>query len=155
LVADLSISIMKYIIVYKSKFKSGKKYSKWVPGPHYEWSAEHLIKLIEKEQKDFDFLIVPFVLTLSASLEANLNDWMLIDTFNKHGPESYKQIAEAYTRAPFSKKLRLAVAVMTDNNFQLREDSPIVKKLDELIATRNKITHPLTFFQDEEKIVLC
>jgi len=143
---------MKYIIVYTKEFENGEKYHKWVPGPHYEWSAEHLIEQIEKEPKAFDYLLVPFILTLSSSLEANLNDWMLIDTFNKHGAQFYKPIAEAYTGAAFAKKLRLAVAVMTDNHFQLNESSPIVKKLDELIAARNKITHPLTFFQVEEQV---
>jgi hypothetical protein len=38
---------------------------------------------------------------------------------------------------------------MTDNNFQLREDSPIVHKLDKLIATRNALIHPHTIFYTE------
>ena len=123
---------MKYIIVYTREYKKDEKHYKWMPGPHYELSAEYLINLIEKKPKDFDFLVVPFILTLCARLEANINDWMLIDAFNKHGRDNYRPLAEAYTGAQFSRKLRLAVAVMTDNNFQLREDSPIVKKLDEL-----------------------
>jgi hypothetical protein len=138
----------QYSIVRTIKLENGEEYHKWVPGPsYYQWSAEYLIAQIEKEPKNFDYLLVPFILTLSSSLEASLNDWILIDTFNKHGPQSYIPIAQGYIyKKPFKEKLRLAVKVMTEEYFYLNESSPIVKKLDELIAARNKITHPQTLF---------
>lgn len=142
---------MKYYIVYTRQTEIGETHQKWIPSAHYELSAEYLLKRIETEPSYFDFLVVPFILTLSASLEANLNDWLVIDTFRKHGSERYKALAEGYTGVSFAKKLRLVVAVLTDNAFQLREDAPVVQLLDKLIATRNKITHPLAHFQLEQE----
>lgn len=136
---------MKYLLVYR---KAG--HFKWVTSSQYEFSAEHLIALIDAEPESFEWLLVPFILTLTASLEVNLNDWLMIDALNKHGPESYKSLAEANSATPLAKRLRLAVAVMTDNSFQLREDSSTVKTLDELMSCRNKITHPLAFFEVDE-----
>ncbi len=142
---------MKYYIVHTRQSDKGETHEKWIPSSHYELSAEYLLKRMEAQPGDFDFLVVPFILTLCAGLEANLNDWLIVDTFAKHGPEQYKPLAEGYTGSSFAKKLRILVAVLTDNTFQLREDSPVVQQLDKLIAARNKITHPLAYYYVEEQ----
>lgn len=142
---------MKYYIVYTKHSDAGETYEKWIPAPHYELSAKYLLKKIESQPQNFDFLVIPFILTLCASLEANLNDWLIIDTFAKHGLKQYKPLAEGYIGASFSRKLRVAVAVLTDNSFQLRENSPVVQQLDKLIFVRNKITHPSADFHVKEK----
>ncbi len=141
---------MKYYILYETRLKTGGIRKKWVASAHYELSVEYLLKCIEGDPEKFDFLVVPFILTLGASLEANLNDWLVIDTFKKHGPDHYKALVDGYIAAPFARKLRLVVAVLTDNSFQLREDSSAVKRLDELIAVRNKVTHPEARFFEEQ-----
>lgn len=142
---------MKYYIVHTQKTKTGETYEKWVPSANYELSAELLLKRLEDESDESDFLIVPFILTLCASLEANLNDWLIIDTFSKHGAENYRVLVEGYTGVSFAKKLRLVVPVLTDNTFQLREDSATVQLLINLISARNKITHPLMHYQIEQQ----
>ena len=140
---------MKYYVLYQSENESGAVATKWIPSSHYELSAEHLLTLIKAKPRtrSRDMLIIPLVLTLSASLEVNLNDWIIIDCRRKHGPENYKKLAEGYMAVPLSKKLRIAVSVMTDNSFQLREESKVVRLLDELIAIRNKITHVQAHFR--------
>jgi hypothetical protein len=138
---------MKYYLSYEFENESGAAAVKWIPSNHYELSAEHLLTLLKGKRNNRDMLIIPLVLTLCASLEANLNDWIIIDCFQKHGPEHYKKLAEGYMTVPLSKKLRIAVSVMTDNSFQLKEESEIVRLLDELIATRNKITHAQAHFR--------
>ncbi len=142
---------MRYYIVHTQQSDTGETYKKWIPSAHYKLSAEHLLKQMEAKRADFDFLVMPFVLTLSAGLEANLNDWLIVDAFTKHGPEQYKPLAEGYVGTSFAKKLRVVVAVLTDNSFQLREDSPVVQQLDKLIAARNKMTHPLAHYQIEDQ----
>lgn len=138
---------MKYYIVHTQKSATRETHKKWIPSAHYRSSTEYLLKRMEAEPRNFDFLVVPFILTLCAWLEANLNDWLIVDTFAKHGPRQYKPLAEGYTGTSLAKKLRVAVAVLTDNTFQLRDNSPVVQKLSELIAVRNKITHPLTHYR--------
>jgi len=140
---------MKYYVSHTSENETGTVATKWTPSSHYELSAEYLLTLIKAKPRtrSRDMLIIPLVLTLCASLEANLNDWIIIDCFEKHGPDHYKKLAEGYMSVPLSKKLRIAVSVMTDNSFQLKEESDIVRVLDELIATRNKITHAQAYFR--------
>lgn len=139
---------MKYYVVYQTT-KDGKNYEKWIPSSHYSLSAEHLLIMMEHDTDQRDILIIPFILTIAASLEANLNDWFLIDTFAKHGENQARIMVEGYTGISFAKKLRLVVPILTDNTFQVKEDSPIIRTLDNLISSRNKITHPLVHFQNE------
>ena len=58
---------MKYYIVHTKKSDAGETYEKWIPAPHYELSAKYLLKKMESQPQNFDFLVVPFILTLSAS----------------------------------------------------------------------------------------
>jgi hypothetical protein len=142
---------MKYFIVHTKQSETGETFEKWISAAHYELSAEHLLKQIESQSENFDFFVVPFILTLCASLEANLNDWLIIDTFAKHGQEQYKPLAEGFTGVSLSRKLRVVVVVLTDNTFQLRENSPITQQLDKLISIRNKITHPSADYHVEKQ----
>lgn len=141
---------MKYYIVHTQRSATGETHKKWIPSAHYELSTDYLLKQMEAQPHNFDFLVVPFILTLCAGLEANLNDWLIVDTFAKHGPEQYKSLAEGYIGTSLAKKLRIVVAILTDNTFQLRDDSLVVQRLDKLIAARNKMTHPLTHYQIEK-----
>lgn len=72
----------------------------------------------------------------------NLNDWLLIDTFEKHGPACYEALVSGYVSMGPKQKYRLAVSVMTDNAFQVRETSSLIRDLDELIDVRNQLVHP-------------
>jgi hypothetical protein len=129
--------------------KDGIDYSKWMPSIHYEDICKQLLTFMKGgRQKVFAFA-TPFVLTLVAGFESNLNDWLVIDTFVKHGPANYEALVSGYVLLGPKQKYRLAVSVMTDNAFQVRENSPLVKDLDELIDVRNQLVHPKPRFYQQ------
>ena len=132
---------MKTYIEYVTT-KDGIEYAKWVPSIHYEDICERLLKLMKGAGQKIYQYGAPFVLTLVACFESNLNDWLIIDTFNKHGPANYEAIVNGFVSLGPKAKYRIAVSMMTDNGFQIREDCSIVKILDELIDVRNKFVHP-------------
>jgi len=70
---------MKYYIVHTQQTETGETHEKWIPSAHYQLSAEYLLEQMEAQPDRFDFLLVPFILTLCAGLEANLNDWLIVD----------------------------------------------------------------------------
>jgi hypothetical protein len=122
--------------------KDGIEYSKWIPSIHYEDICERLLKLMKGGRQKIHQYGAPFVLTLVAYFESNLNDWLTIDTFNKHGPAHYEAIVNGFVSLGLKAKYRIAVSTMTDNGFQVVEDCSIVKNLDELIDVRNRFVHP-------------
>jgi hypothetical protein len=101
-------------------------------------------------RRKVDLFGPPCVLLICATLEANLNDWVAIDMFNKHGPEAYRPIVEGFLRIPLREKIRCCVAAMTDNTFHVRSASSIVDALDDLVTTRNALTHAHSWFFIEE-----
>jgi hypothetical protein len=132
---------MKAYIEYCTT-KDGVDYSKWVPSIHYDDICKHLQTLMKGGRQKVFSLGTPFILTLVAGFESNLNDWLVIDTFEKHGPANYEALVSGYVLVGPKQKYRLAVSVMTDNAFQVRENSSLVKDLDELIDVRNQLVHP-------------
>ncbi|MFN8400060.1 MAG: hypothetical protein U0X74_08595 [Anaerolineales bacterium] len=129
---------------------TGESYSKEMSYVEYKHTTEHMLELIEKDKEEAYYLLVPFIFTLCASLEAILNDFLIINSLVTHGPAEYKSIAEGYIGVSFAKKLRITVAVLSDNAFQLREDSQNVKELNRLISVRNKLTHAQSFFTKDQ-----
>jgi len=121
--------------------ENGNDYIKWIPSIEYQLICEDLLKHLNK-RKEFDIYGSAFILILVAYFEANLNDWLIIDTFNKHGPLNYEKIVNGYVSLSLKYKYRVAVSVMTDNAFQINDDCDITKHLDELIEVRNKLVHP-------------
>jgi len=121
--------------------RDGIEYSKWVASIHYEKICDNLISLMKGGREKIDDYGLPFTISLVAALESNLNDWLIIDTFTKHGPKNYENIVNGYMGMSMKNKYRSAVAIMTDNHFQIIEDSSVIKTLDELIETRNKFVH--------------
>lgn len=122
--------------------KNGMEYSKWVTSIHYDDICEELLELMKGGGYKVYQFGAAFVMTLVASFEANLNDWLIIDNFEKHGPGNYEAIVNGYISIGPKAKYRVAVSVMTDNAFQIREGSNIVEDLDELVDVRNKFVHP-------------
>jgi hypothetical protein len=137
---------MRCYICYFVEHDDGTFSEKWIPSADLMLIAEGLLNEMKGGRGKVDWFGPPFVLTLAAAFEANLNDWLIIHAYTKHGREGYKRLAQAYMAAHLADKPRLAVAVMTDNLYQVRDNSPIMCHLDEMIATRNKITHPKEYF---------
>jgi len=115
--------------------------AKWAPGSQLLSIADKLSALPTDSDQISSLLPVPLLLTLGSCLEATLNDFLIIDTHQKHGSSHYRNIVEGYIRIPFSNKLRAVVTILTDNVFQLREESDTVALLDELIVLRNRLAH--------------
>jgi hypothetical protein len=133
---------MKLYYVEYNTTKNGVDYSKWLASINYEHICQDMLKMMKGGgYKTYQFG-VSFILTLVACFESNLNDWLIIDTFEKHGIDNYEEIVNGYISLGPKTKYRVAVSVMTDNTFQIREDSNIVKDLDELIDVRNRFVHP-------------
>lgn len=139
---------MKYVVEYHTTYQ-GKDLKKWLPSVDYTWVLENLLQNMKGGRRKTFLFGPPFILTLCAWLESTINDWLIIDQFEKHGADCYSAIIEGYIWMRFESKLRVIVATITDNKFQLREDSRIVHKLDELIRVRNMLIHPQTTFYTE------
>ena len=116
---------MKAYIKYITT-KDGIEYSKWVPSVHYENICEELLEIMKGGGMKVYRFGSAFVLALVACLESNLNDWLIIDTFEKHGPRNYEAIVNGYISLGPRAKYRVAVSVMTDNAFQVREECAAV-----------------------------
>lgn len=117
------------------------EYSKWVASIHFEEICDNLIRLMKGGRERVSDYGLPFVVSLVAAFESNLNDWLIIDTFMKHGPDNYEKLADGFISISIKNKYRAAVSLLTDNHFQINEDCPVVKDLDELIEVRNKFVH--------------
>jgi hypothetical protein len=140
---------MKYHLEYFKEDVTGQEHKKWIPSSDYEFCVNRLLSHMKGGKSKINVFGPAFILTLTALLESLVNDWLIIDTFNKHGRSNYLKIVEGYIKSGLSEKIRIAVAVMTDNVFQVIEDSLIIKQLDKLIAVRNQLTHPKAFFYVE------
>ncbi len=125
---------------------TGESYSKEMSYVEYGHTTAYLLSRIVKDKNEAYYLIVPFIFSLCAFLEAILNDHLIINSFRTHGPAEYKSIAEGYIGISLAKKMRITVAFLSDNAFQLREDSQAVQELNRLISVRNKLTHAQSFF---------
>lgn len=95
--------------------------------------AENLLDCMKGGRSKVDYYATPFILTLCAALEAELNDWIITDTFTKHRFDDYQRIVSGYLSARLQDKIRIAVAVLTNNTFQINENSSIIEHLDRLI----------------------
>jgi len=137
---------MKYIIENFVETNNGATYHKWLPESDLSLMAENLLDLMKGGRSKVHWLATPFVLTLCAALEAKLNDWLITDTFKKHGFNDYQRIVAGYLSAKLQDKMRTTVAVLTNGTFQIDEESCIITTLDKLIRKRNKVTHPRVYF---------
>ena len=140
----------KYIVEYHISTDDGQTHRKWWPSVDYHLILDDLLKFMKGGRRKTFIFGPPFIFTLCAYLEANINDWLIQDQLEKHGVINYRKMVNGYLRIPFEEKLRIVVAVLTDNAFQLREESTIVKNIDRLIETRNRLVHPRALFYIEE-----
>jgi hypothetical protein len=141
---------MKYVVEYHVDAEDGKTHRKWLPSVDYKPILDELLGLMRGGRRKTFIFGPPFILTLCAYLEATINDWLITDQFEKHGPQNYRKLTEGYLRAPLEEKLQIVVAVVTDNAFQLREESPVVQNIIRLIKARNRLTHPKALFYVKE-----
>jgi hypothetical protein len=102
---------------------------------------------LKKNVPPSDFLLVPFILTCAAALEAMLNDEIISWAQETFASESYKRIADAHLSMSLRGKLEYIVPLMTHNSYILRTNSVEHKTLSSLITRRNELMHGKAFFQ--------
>lgn len=91
-------------------------------------------------------LLVPFILTCAAALEAMLNDEIISWAQETFSNESYKRMADAHLSMSLRGKLEYIVPLQTHNSYVLRTNSAEYKTLSSLIARRNALIHSKSFF---------
>lgn len=93
---------------------------------------EHYISLDAPEA-----LVIPYVLTCAAYLEAKLNDALFCHSLKTHGQE----VADAMVTLSLPKKLGVLVSVLTEGNFSINKQHFVYQRLMSLIRVRNSLAH--------------
>ena len=92
---------------------------------------------MEQEEQQREFLVVPYVLTCAAYLEAKLND-----SLHRHSIERYgEDVANVMLSLGLPRKLDVLVPFMTDGQYRINKDHIVYQRLASLIQVRNSITH--------------
>ncbi len=91
-------------------------------------------------------LIVPFVLTCAAALEAKLNDTIVSWAWDTLGKKEYKTVSEALLTMSLKSKIDTVVVLLSRNRFTFRRDAKCYQTLLKLISIRNKLIHNKGFY---------
>ncbi len=104
-----------------------------------------LAKLRERYEADTDSdtLVVPYVITCAAYLEAKLNDALFHHALGKFGEE----VAGALISMPLPKKLLIVVPVLTEGRYSINKQHFVYERLTSLIRVRNTIAHAKAEFR--------
>lgn len=97
-----------------------------------------------------NFLVVPFVLTCAATLEATLNDQLVTWAFRVYERSEYKRVAEAYLTMSLRGKLDIIVPHLSYDKYIFDKTSADYRALGDLISRRNKLVHSKSFYEDEK-----
>ncbi|MEZ7526877.1 hypothetical protein [Cloacibacterium normanense] len=96
---------------------------------------------------DIQFLNFSFVALCSSTLEASLNQIAFEYYLNKFGPTEYKHYFDSIINLSFKNKLYLLPTIVSNLKLKFDKNSYTLKKLEELITTRNKQLHKKPFVQ--------
>lgn len=97
-----------------------------------------------KVDSDPDTLVVPYVVTCAAYLEAKLNDSLFHHVLSKYGEE----VAGAYISMSLPKKLLVIVPVLTEGKYSINKRHFVYERLVSLIRVRNSLAHAKAEFQE-------
>lgn len=105
-----------------------------------------LVKMRERFQADPDpdTLVVPYVISCAAYLEAKLNDSLFQHTLSKFGEE----VASAFASLSLPRKLLVVVPVLTEGKYSINKRHFVYERLSSLIRVRNSIAHAKAEFQE-------
>jgi|GEM_PF-2975678 len=97
-----------------------------------------LSKLREHYVKDDhpEYLVIPYILTCAAYLEAKLND-SLFETHRQYGEE----FAQAMMSLSLPNKLKVLVPTLTSGQYNINKNHFVYQRLISLIRIRNTIAH--------------
>ena len=91
-----------------------------------------------------DTLVVPYVISCAAYLEAKLNDSLFHHALSKYGEE----VAGAFVSMSLPKKLLVVVPVLTEGKYSINKRHFVYERLASLIRVRNSIAHAKAEFQE-------
>jgi hypothetical protein len=89
------------------------------------------------EQGEPEWLVIPYVLTCAAYLEAKLNDTLLQNAESEWGDE----VTAALMSLSLPKKLLILVPLLTDGKYSIKKNHLVYERLKSLIGVRNTIAH--------------
>lgn len=98
-------------------------------------SLENL-RALYQEKKEPEYLVVPYVLTCAAYLEAKLND-SFCDAEKQFGQE----FSAAMQSLKLPTKLKVLVPLLTNGKYDINMDHFVYQRLISLIRVRNAIAH--------------
>lgn len=113
---------------------------------NYLDNLRSLSSQLKKNATTSDTLLVPFVLTCAAALEAMLNDEIISWAQESFPLESYKRIADTHLSISLRGKLDYIVPLRTCNSYIFRTNSAVYGTLSRLITRRNELMHAKSFF---------
>ena len=93
-------------------------------------------------------LVVPFILTCAAALEAKLNDEIISWAWDTFDREDYKRIAVAYLSMNLRGKLDSLVPLISKNLYAFDKSSKDYQALTQLISQRNSLVHDKSFYEE-------
>ena len=109
------------------------------------WNDQH-------REDDWEYFVVPFVVTCAAALECSLND-AIIGGFSEVDPRR-TSLVSAYLSMSLRGKLDAIVPLLTDNSYRVNGDHKIYKDLAELIRLRNRLVHNKGTIEDIDALVV-
>jgi hypothetical protein len=102
-----------------------------------------LRKLYEAAPEN-ESLVVPYVITCAATLEARLND-ALADYGHRRWGWNEKTLTQSLLSMSFRGKLNALVPLLTDHRYQFNRNHYVYQRLNSLISVRNLLVHPKPF----------
>jgi hypothetical protein len=99
-----------------------------------------------KEQAQPDWLVIPYVLTCAAYLEAKLNDTLLQNADSEWGDD----VTAALMSLSLPRKLLILVPLLTDGKYSIKKNHLVYERLASLIRVRNTIAHAKSVYLDIE-----
>lgn len=95
------------------------------------------LRIHYKAEKEPAHLVVPYVLTCAAYLEAKLNESLFQFGMKRYGED----IADAFMSLNLPIKLKVLVPLLTDGRYKIKQDHFVYQRLATLIRVRNVVTH--------------
>lgn len=88
-------------------------------------------------------LVVPYVVTCAAALEATMNDKLIEYAHGRWGDDP--TLAQSLLSMSMRGKLNALVPLLTDHRFQFSRTHFVYRRLNSLISVRNILVHPKPF----------
>src|SRR5262249_32555814 len=92
-------------------------------------------------------LVVPFVVTCAATLEATLKD-QLVEYAHRKWDWDEPALAHSLLTISLRSKLNALVPLLTEHRFQFNRNHFVYRRLNSLISVRNTLVHPRPFEHD-------